>query len=179
VRATKLHGPINSYIELKLQEHNVATAPTRRRRNREQLPEQPPRLFIREGGLTAKDWATINKYITLLGLFAEATRCLKDAADEVAIALSRRFLSLSNGCLTSLKLRKINYNNPDAPKDHLITNVNFAHTKIAEYYARFDDAPVYYAATILHPHYKHPLEALWKVLDTYNEAQDGPYYRAS
>ena len=77
MRATELHSPIDSYIELKLQEHNVATALTRRRRNREQLPEQQPRLFIREGGLTAKDWATINEYIALLGPFAEATRLLK------------------------------------------------------------------------------------------------------
>jgi hypothetical protein len=59
-----------------------------------------------------------------------------------------------------------------------MTNVNLAHTKIAEYYARFDDAPVYYVATILHPHYKHHLEALWKVPDTYNEERDGPHYRA-
>ena len=55
-------------------------------------------------------------------------------------------------------------------------DVNLAHTRLSKYYAKFDDAPVYYAATILHPHYKHHLEALWKVPDDCNSAQDGPHY---
>jgi hypothetical protein len=54
----------------------------------------------------------------------------------------------------------VNYRDLDAPKDYLITNVNLAHSKLAEYYAKFNDAPVYYTATILHPHYKHYLSAL-------------------
>ena len=49
-------------------------------------------------------------------------------------------------------------------------NVTLAHTKISKYYAKFDDAPVSCAATILHPHYKHHLEALWKVPDDYSSA---------
>ncbi|KAG9386078.1 hypothetical protein A1F94_002828 [Pyrenophora tritici-repentis] len=65
----------------------------------------------------------------------------------------------------------------DAPEDHLITNVNLAHCKLAEYYAKFDNAPVYYTATILHPHYKHHLSALWKVPDTHVTARDGVHYR--
>jgi hypothetical protein len=54
----------------------------------------------------------------------------------------------------------VNYEDLDAPKDYLVTNVNLTHSKLAEYYAKFDNAPVYYAATILHPHYKHHLAAL-------------------
>ncbi|KAG9379961.1 Dimer-Tnp-hAT domain containing protein [Pyrenophora tritici-repentis] len=64
-----------------------------------------------------------------------------------------------------------------APEDHLITNVNLAHCKLAKYYAKFDNAPVYYTATILHPHYKHHLSALWKVPDTHVTARDGVHYR--
>ena len=75
------------------------------------------------------------------------------------------------------RLKDINYNDSEASEDHLMVNVNLAHTKLSKYYAKFDDAPVYYAATILHPHYKHHLEALWKVPDDYNSARDGPYYR--
>jgi hypothetical protein len=71
----------------------------------------------------------------------------------------------------------VNYEDPDAPEDHLVTNVNLAHSKLAEYYAKFDDAPVYYTATILHPHYKHHLSALWKVPDTHVTARDGVHYR--
>jgi hypothetical protein len=183
VRATELHGPIDSYIELKIQEHNVATAPTRRRRNREQLLEQQPRLFIREGGLTAKDWPTINEYIALLGPFAEATRLLEGRGGRGRHGAIWEVLITFEWLLNQLeaqkdRLKDIDYNDPDAPEDHLVTNVNLAHTKIAEYHARFDDAPVYYTATILHPHYKHHLEALWKVPDTYNEARDGPHYCA-
>jgi hypothetical protein len=37
-----------------------------------------------------------------------------------------------------------------------------------------NDAPAYYAATILHPHYKHHLKALWKVPNDYNAQRYGP-----
>ena len=68
---------MDSYIECKLEEHSAATAPLRRRKNREQLLSAQPRLYIREGGLSGKDWATITEYIRLLELFAEATQLLK------------------------------------------------------------------------------------------------------
>jgi hypothetical protein len=44
VRAAELHGPIDSYIKCKLEEHSAAIAPSRRRKNREQLPSAQPRL---------------------------------------------------------------------------------------------------------------------------------------
>ncbi|KAI1521145.1 hypothetical protein PtrSN002B_012428, partial [Pyrenophora tritici-repentis] len=77
VRAAELHGPIDSYIEFKLKEHSAATAPSRHRKNRELLPAAQPRLYVREGGLSGKDWATITEYIQLLEPFAEATRLLE------------------------------------------------------------------------------------------------------
>jgi hypothetical protein len=81
VRATELHGPIDSYIESKLEEHSAATAPSRRRKNREQLPSAQPRSYIREGGLSGKDWATITEYI----------RLLKAADNTAATALFGKF----------------------------------------------------------------------------------------
>ncbi|KAI1581521.1 hypothetical protein PtrCC142_012318, partial [Pyrenophora tritici-repentis] len=66
---------------------------------------------------------------------------------------------------------------PDAPEDYLVTHVNLAHSKLAEYYEKFDNAPVYYAATILYPHYKNHLAALWKVPNTHITARDGVHYR--
>jgi hypothetical protein len=63
VRTAELHGTLDSYIEIKLEEHSAATATTRRRKNREQLLERHPRLFIQEQGLSGKDWATISEYI--------------------------------------------------------------------------------------------------------------------
>jgi hypothetical protein len=54
----------------------------------------------------------------------------------------------------------VNYEDLDALEDYLVINVNLAHSKLAKYYAKFNDAPVYYTATILHLHYKHHLLAL-------------------
>src|SRR5215207_9757229 len=74
-RAIELHGPLDSYVEVKLDEHRVAAA--RRGRRHPRVAEQQPRLFIREGGLTGRDWATITEYTKLLEPFAEATRLLE------------------------------------------------------------------------------------------------------
>lgn len=168
VRAAELHRPIDSYIECKLKEHSAATATSRRRRNREHLPAAQPRLYIREGGLSGKDWATITEYIRLLKPFAEATRLLKGRGQHGGHGAIWEVLVTFEWLLNQLKalkdlLKDVNYKDLDAPEDHLITNVNLAHCKLAEYYAKFDNAPVYYTATILHPHYKHHLSALWKV----------------
>lgn len=182
VRATELHGPIDSYIEAKLQEHRLATAPTRRKRNRSQLPKQLPRLFIREGGMSARDWATISEYVNLLEPFAEATRLLEGRGKHGRHGAIWEVLITFEWLLDQLealkdRLKEVDYNDPDSPEDHLMTNVNLAHAKLSTYYAKFDDAPVYYVATVLHPHYKHHLEALWKVPDSHNSARDGPHYR--
>ncbi|KAG9381621.1 Dimer-Tnp-hAT domain containing protein [Pyrenophora tritici-repentis] len=171
VRAAELHGPIDGYIECKLEEHSAATATSRRRKNREQLPAAQPRLYIREGGLSGKDWATITEYIRLLEPFAEATRLLEGRGRHGRHGAIWEVLALKD------RLKDVNYEDLDAPEDHLITNVNLAHCKLAEYYAKFDNAPVYYTATILHPHYKHHLSALWKVPDTHVTARDGVHYR--
>jgi len=77
VRAARLHGPLDSYVEVKLDEYRVAVASAKRTRKASQAPEQKPRLFIREGGLSGRDWATITEYIALLEPFAEATRLLE------------------------------------------------------------------------------------------------------
>lgn len=123
---------------------------------------------------------TITEYIRLLEPFAEATHLLKGRGQhgrhgaiwEVLVTfewLLDQFDALKD------RLKDVDYEDPDSPEDHLIANVNLAHTKLSEYYAKFDDAPVYYAATILHPHYKHHLAALWTVPDTHNTARDGAH----
>jgi hypothetical protein len=183
VRATELYGPLDSYIEQKLREYSASTTTTRRRRTRDPaVAAIPPRLFVREKGLSGRDWATINEYIKLLEPFAEATRLLEGRGKHGRHGAIWEVLITFEWLLDQLealkdRLREVDYNNPDAPEDHLVANVNLAHAKLCEYYAKFDNAPVYYAATVLHPHYKHHLEALWKVPDTYNSVRDGPHYR--
>jgi hypothetical protein len=39
-------------------------------------------------------------------------------------------------------------------------NVNLAYKKLSQYYLKFNNAPVYYAATVLYLYYKHYLKAL-------------------
>ncbi|RAQ98540.1 ribonuclease h-like protein [Stemphylium lycopersici] len=134
-RAVELQGPLDSYVEIKIGENRHAEATTRRARRPGVRELAPPRLFLREGGLDAGNWATINEYMKLLAPFAEATKLLEGRGKHGR------------------------------------------HGAIWEYYAKFDNAPVYYAATILYPHYKHHLDALWAVLDDHNTARDGPHYR--
>ncbi|KAG9385555.1 polyprotein [Pyrenophora tritici-repentis] len=181
VRAAELHGPIDGYIECKLEEHSAATATSRRRKNREQ-PCCPATVIYTRRGLSGKDWATITEYIRLLEPFAEATRLLEGRGRHGRHGAIWEVLVTFEWLLDQLealkdRLKDVNYEDLDAPEDHLITNVNLAHCKLAEYYAKFDNAPVYYTATILHPHYKHHLSALWKVPDTHVTARDGVHYR--
>ena len=50
---------------------------------------------------------------------------------------------------------------PKAPKDYLATNLRGAWAKADDYYSKLDDSPAYYAATTLHPYYKHYLDKVW------------------
>jgi hypothetical protein len=189
VRAVRLHGPIDSYVELKLEEHCRANALTKRKRSRNSANDQQSksmsqqqRLYIREGGLSSKDWAMISEYINLLEPFYEATKLIEGRGKHGSHGAIWEVLITFEWLLDQLeqlkdRLRDVDFDNADAPEDHLMMNVNAAHTKISEYYAKFDDAPVYYAATILHPHYKHHLEALWKVPETHDSKRDGPHFR--
>jgi hypothetical protein len=49
----------------------------------------------------------------------------------------------------------VDFNEPDAPEDHLAINLRAAWSKANAYYAKLEEYPVYYAAVILHPYYKY------------------------
>jgi hypothetical protein len=118
----------------------------------------------------------------LLAPFAEATKLLEGRGQHGRHGAIWEVLVTFEWLLDELealkdRLLEVDYNDPSAPEDHLKLNVNLAHQKLSQYYAKFDDAPVYYAATVLHPHYKHHLDALWAVPDDHNTARDGAHYR--
>jgi hypothetical protein len=98
----------------------------------------------------------------LLAPFAEATKLLEGRGKHGRHSAIWEVLLTFEWLLDELeafkdRLMEVDYDEPDAPEDHLKLNVNLAHQKLSQYYAKFDDAPVYYAATVLHPHYKHHL----------------------
>ena len=163
VRAIELQEPLNDYIQCKIGEYKRNAAPKRRERAR-----KPPkaRLFIEEGGLEAKDWATIAEYVELLMPFKEATEWLQGRGKYFRHGAIWEVLVTFEWLLSRLEELKatlidIDYEDEDAPEDHLKTNCNIAWAKINEYYSKFDDSPVYYAATRLHPSYKNHLDYLW------------------
>jgi hypothetical protein len=118
----------------------------------------------------------------LLAPFAEATKLLEGRGKHGRHGAIWEVLVTFEWLLDELealkdRLKDVDYNDPAAPEDHLKLNINLAHQELSQYYAKFDDTSVYYAATVLHPHYKHYLDALWAVPDDYNAARDGLHYR--
>jgi hypothetical protein len=55
----------------------------------------------------------------------------------------------------------VDFNELDAPEDHLQINVTAAYAKLLKYYTLLADSPAYYAATILHPYYKYYFINSW------------------
>ncbi|KAF2182917.1 hypothetical protein K469DRAFT_513961, partial [Zopfia rhizophila CBS 207.26] len=55
----------------------------------------------------------------------------------------------------------VDYNNLNTLENYLKININLAHAKLLEYYHKFNNLLIYYTITILYPHYKLHLEALW------------------
>ena len=120
----------------------------------------------------------------LLKLFMEAIRLLKGYSKYSRYGVIQEVLITFKQLLNQLKalkerLKDVNYNDPKAPKDYLILNINLAYIKLIKYYTKFNNTPIYYTTTILYLYYKYYLEALQKVLDNYNSVQDRLYYRDS
>ena len=57
----------------------------------------------------------------------------------------------------------VNFNKLNAPEDHLAINVRAALKKAKKYWLKLiTDSPAYYAATCLHPYYKHYCANKWR-----------------
>jgi hypothetical protein len=59
----------------------------------------------------------------------------------------------------------VNYESFDAPEDHLAINVRAGCSKLADYYAKLDESPYYFIATLLHPYYKTYCDNAWRDKD--------------
>jgi hypothetical protein len=70
----------------------------------------------------------------------------------------------------------VNYNaHPKEPKGQLATNLRAAWAKANKHYSKLDDSPAYYAATILHPYYKHYLDKVWSDKPDWIEANNSSF----
>ena len=55
----------------------------------------------------------------------------------------------------------VDYKRPGAPKDLIAINLRAAWAKVKDYFIELNNSPAYYAATSLHPAYKHYCDNAW------------------
>lgn len=146
--------PLDNYISYKLVEYRRQGI-----RQRSQLPNLQKRQFIEEEGLTAKDWATIAEYQKILQPFKEATTCMEGRGVAGTSGAIWEVLPTLNWLATTLnemlfQYVNVDFNDVDAPEDHIQATCNMAYIKILKYMRKLKDTPAYYAACRLHPRMK-------------------------
>ncbi|KAK1917077.1 hypothetical protein P3342_001659 [Pyrenophora teres f. teres] len=142
-RAIKLAPAINAGYLRRLTGQNRPAAPQ----------------WMRSDGLTAADWAVVTDYIEVLRPLKECTKRF-EGRGEYSFGAIAEVIPTFEFLLTQLEARLyydcvVHDAHDEAPEDHLPINLRAALLKANEYYAKLDDSPAYYAATILHPRYKH------------------------
>ncbi|KAK1912841.1 hypothetical protein P3342_004777 [Pyrenophora teres f. teres] len=109
---------------------------------------------MRSDGLTAADWAVVTDYIEVLRPLKECTKRF-EGRGEYSFGAIAEVIPTFEFLLTQLEARLLYYDcvvhdaHDEAPEDHLPINLRAALLKANEYYAKLDDSPAYYAATIL------------------------------
>jgi hypothetical protein len=57
---------------------------------------------------------------------------------------------------------RVNFEQREAPEDHISINFRAAWEKLNDYYSKLDDLPAYFAACALHPYYRRYCEKAWR-----------------
>ena len=177
-RAIELRQPLDDYMAVKIQESVTNAVPSRQRYR--STPRTNVRLFIAEGGLTSKDWATITEYVELLKPFKEATTWMEGRGKAGNCGAIWEVLPTFDYLVERLdgmilRLEQVDFTDEDAPEDHLLINLRLAYLKVAQYYKRFEETPAYYVAACLHPSHKSYFNQQWKV--PIDWAEDEPHPR--
>jgi hypothetical protein len=128
-------------------------------------PDAP--AWMRSGGLNAADWAVITEYIAVLQPLKFATKRLEGRGKGGRFGAIYEIIPVFEYLLARfeelvLPFEDVDYEQLDAPEDHLAINVRIAWAKLRDYYEKLDEAPVYYAATCLHPAYKLYCDRAWR-----------------
>jgi hypothetical protein len=120
--------------------------------------------WMRSDGLRAAD---ITEYMDVLKPLKTATERIEGRGKSGGCRSIAEVILVFEYLLSYYEQRvnlyaAVDYNaHPEAPEDHLATNLRAAWAKANDYYSKLDDLPAYYAATILYLYYKHYLNKVW------------------
>jgi len=162
-RAVTLQSAVNAYCQLHVTNTANADAYAAASGNKEPDAQR----WMRSGGLTAADWQTVNEYLAMLRPLKLATKRLEGRGTYKRFGSLAEVIPVFETILSSYEERvesysSVNYNEPSAPEDHIAINLRAAWAKANEYFIKLDDSPAYYAATSLHPAYKHYCDNAWR-----------------
>jgi hypothetical protein len=114
---------------------------------------------MRSDGLLTADWAVITDYIDVLKPLKAATKRLEGCGSDGRFGAIYEVIPVFECILSYYEQKLIDYEkvesdtHPEAPDDHLATNLRAAWTKANKYYS--------YAATMLYPYYKTYCDTAW------------------
>jgi hypothetical protein len=161
-RGVELKHAIDSYASFHIQETEYAAEVAAENNNK---PPTVPSWML-SGGLTAADWAVITEYIEVLEPLKSATDRLQGRGKAGSHGALYEVIPVFESIVADLNTRlvpftAVDYKPAEAPEDHIAINVCAARKKAAIYLDKLLKVPVYYAATALHPRYKHYFKRFW------------------
>jgi hypothetical protein len=161
--AVTLQSAVNAYCQLHVT--NTANAEVYAAASGNKEPDA--QRWMRSSGLTAADWQTVNEYLAMLQLLKLASKRLEGRSTYKRFGSLAEVIPVFETILSSYEERVesysgVNYDEPGAPEDHIAINLRAAWAKANEYFVKLDDSPAYYAATSLHPAYKHYCDNAWR-----------------
>jgi hypothetical protein len=161
-RATRLQAAYNMYAEHHIYHTNISDRRAAQSGNK--LPEAP--AWMRSTGLTSADWAVITEYQECLEPLKLATERLEGRGKAGRYGAIYEVIPVFEYVLNTLEARvqhysHVDFDEVDAPEDHLKINLKAAWAKADNYYTKLDQSPAYYAAVCLHPYYKYYCDNSW------------------
>jgi hypothetical protein len=158
-----LHLAVNRYANHYIQRIKTEDAYAQSRNNK---PPVAPN-WMRSDRINASDWQVITEYIDVLKPLKAATKWLEERGKSGAFGAVAEIILVFEHLLRVYEDRLQSYDDVihdehnESPKDHLAINLCATLLKAHDYYNKLDLSLAYYAATILHPRYKHYLDAVW------------------
>ena len=166
-RAVELRTAIGLYINYHIRQ--TATDDDLARQHGRQLPANVP-LWMRSDGLTTADWQVVVDYLQVLKPLKLACERLEGRGKSSNYGAIYEIIPVFEYPLNTYEnlattFEAVDFEAYDAPEDHLAINVRAATYKLADYYAKLDESPYYFIATLLHPYYKTYCDNAWRDKD--------------